>query len=199
METTANFARDRACIVDISGPATGNKPKAHVIIRYFEQYLDGSTRDIQVLSFDKPILNVFMHAGYTNLLMNFNYRGDQDLRMAWRLYMEYSKPENSVSYTPEEMESGFYMDGDRKKKVYFPMLEVILSPIGKESEYEIHGTNPAFVSLGPKDLHDQEICVMQFTFDSSWFHVIKDLEPVDMNRLRREAQDELVEETGQPI
>lgn len=196
MATKSKSEKDREYLVDISGPGVGNRPKAHVIIRYFEQYHDGTTKDIQVLSFEKPIVNIFAHAGYTNVMLDFHSRSDQDLRMAWSLYTEYSNPINSVSYLPEEMERGFYTENGTEKMVYFPMLEVILSPIGKESEYEIHGLNPAFITLAPANVQSQEPCVMQFTFDSSWFHIVDQLEPIDYSLLKMD--DSLDEDPNRP-
>lgn len=188
--------RDSERFKDISGYGPYNRPKAHVMLRYYEQYSDGTSTDLQVLTFDKPIISVFHHPGYVNICMDFSSVNDVDLRTTWDLLTAYSSPANNVSYLPEELESGFYTVNGIKKKVYFPLLELILSPIGKESEYEIHALNPAFFTLSTNSPLSFEPCVLQFTYDESWINVINELEYVDMNQLRDQVMHELAEERG---
>lgn len=194
MEQESQLSKTRRYLTDISGPNAGNRPKAHVVLRYFEQYHDGSTRDIDVLTINKPILTVFQHAGYTNVMMNFHNRTDMDLRMFWGLLSDYFKPSNSIDYLPEELESGYYTVNGKKEMVHFPMIELIISPIGRESEYEMHGLNPAFFTLAPESPMNPEPCVLQLTFDSSWFHIIDNLEPLDISQLRSEILHEMEQE-----
>ena len=188
------FPRDTERFVDISGPGVAGHPKAHVLFRQYEQYSDGTEVERQVLSFDKPILNVFKHAGYVNVYLDFGSIDDIDLRMVWGMLSDYSRAEQSVSYLPEELESGKYIDMDGEERlVYFPVIDLVISPIGRESEYQLHGYNPIFFTLGPKDLRG-EACVLQLTFNEEWFVVINDLEPVDYNLIHHEILQELGEE-----
>lgn len=186
--------KTRQFMKDISGPAPGNRPKAHVVLRYYEQYHDGSTREIDAITINKPILTVFQHAGYTNVLLDFRNRMDMDLRMFWNLLSKYFDPSNSVDYLPEELESGFYTVNGKQEMVYFPMIELVLSPIGREGEYEMHGLNPAFFTLAPASPLKPEPCVLQLTFDASWFQIIDNLEPLDPALLRSEIIHEMEQE-----
>lgn len=182
--------------VDISGVAPGNRPKAHVMFRYYEQYSDGSTRDIQVISIDKPIVSVFKHPGFVNVLLDFHQRTDMDLRMVWSMLTDYSNPINSIDYLPEELESGFYEENGEKKMVFFPLLELTLSPIGRENEFQMHGVNPAFFSLSSNSPVEIEPCVLQLTFPESWFIVDEELGHIDLNEMKRDIMDELSAEMG---
>lgn len=191
MSEMSELEKRRAYYSAISGTAPSNRPKAHVVLRHFEQYHDGKSREIDGLTIDKPIVTVFEHAGYVNVLLNFRRRTDMDLRMFWNLLSRYFNPMNSVSYLPEELESGFYMSNGKQKRVYFPMIELILSPIGKEGDFELHGLNPLFFNLGPADPSSEEPCVLQLTFDAGWFHVLDNLEPLDIGQLREEILHEM--------
>lgn len=188
------FVRDRARMVDISGAGVGGHPKAHVVLRYYEQYSDGTTMDLNHITMDKPILSVFKHAGYVNVSLDFGQREDMDLRMAWNMLTEYSKPINSVSYLPEEIESGYYTVDGLKKMVYFPMFEVVLSPIGKENEYEMRGINPLFFTLSPTNPMAPEPCVLQLTFSEDFFIILDNIEDYDLVMMKEEVQQELAEE-----
>lgn len=95
-----------------------------------------------MLTIDKPIINIFKHAGFVNVFLDFGSRDDMDLRVIWDVLTEYSRPANSVSYLPEELESGFYNTEDGPKMVYFPVLSLALSPIGREDSYMVHGYAP---------------------------------------------------------
>lgn len=186
--------RDTERFVDISGTGPAGRPKAHVLFRQYEQYSDGTEREIQTLSFVKPIINVFKHAGYVNVYLDFGSIDDVDLRIVWNMLSNFSRAEQSVSYLPEELESGKYLASDgRERMVYFPVIDLVLSPAGRESEYQLHGYNPAFFTLGPKDLRG-EACVLQLTFPEEWFVVINDLEPVDYSLINHEILQELGEE-----
>jgi len=196
MEANSHLQKMRKYFADISGPGVGNHPKAHVVIRYYEQYHDGTQRDIRVYSVDKPILTMFSNGPFIHVAMDYRYRDDMDLRMAWRLLADYRNPLNSVSYLQEEIEQGYYMEGNEKKMVYFPMLEVILSPIGREGEYEMHGLNPLLFNLSSSSPNSQELSVLQMTFDAGWFQVFDQLKPLDAAELRAEVEKEM-EEAGE--
>ena len=182
--------RDVERFVDISGAFPGSRPKAHVLIRCFDQFSNGEMRGQQEISFDKPLLNIFAHAGWTNLYMDFGSSDDMDLRMVWTLLTDYSDTAKSVRYTDAELDSGFYYDKDGEKQlVHFPMLHVVLSPIGKEDQYQMQGFNPVSFTLGPNEIKG-EPCVLQFTFTEDTFVVVNDLKPVDMSEIYHEVAEE---------
>ena len=191
MEATSQLQKMRKYFTEISGPGVGSHPKAHVVLRHYHQYHDGTQRDIQIYSVDKPILTVFTNGPFVYVAMNYRYHDDIDLRMAWRMLADYRDPLNSVSYLDEEVKSGYYMENGEKKMVHYPMLELILSPIGSEDKFEMHGLNPLMFNLGPASPTDPEICVLQLTFDAGWFQTFDNLQPLDAAQLRAELLHEM--------
>lgn len=186
----AGYPRDVERIVDISGPTVDGRTKAHVLLHYYDQYSDGTIKDIQIMSIDKPIVNIFKHSGFVNVYLDFGSRFDHDLKVMYDLLTEYKKPSNSVSYLPEELESGYYETPEGPKMVYFPVLNLALSPIGKEDVYMIHGYNPAFFTLAPSQIHG-DVCVIQFTFMEETFSVVNELKRVDPHQIQHEVMQEL--------
>lgn len=189
-DAVRSHSRDVERIVDISGTTPEGKPKAHVLLHYYEQYSDGTMKDIQTMTVDKPIVNIFKHAGFVNVFLDFGNSHDQDLKIMYDLLTEFQKPSNSVSYLPEELESGFYETPEGPKMVYFPILNLALSPIGKESSYMLHGYNPAFFTLAPSHIHGSP-CVIQFTFMEETFAVVNDLDRIDPAQVQAEVMAEL--------
>lgn len=183
-------SKDVERFIAISGSTPSGRPKAHVLLNYYEQYSDGTTKDIQILTMDKPIIEIFKHAGFVNVFLDFGNRADMDLRMLWDIVDEYKRPSNSVSYLPEEVDAGFYETPEGPKMVYFPVLDLALSPIGEEDSYMIHGYNPAFVTLAPSNSFG-EPCVVQFTFMEETFTVVDELERLDPEKLQSEISEEL--------
>lgn len=189
--------------LDISGPDQYGKPKAHIVLNHSIRYSDGSSDELQEISVSqKPIVNIFRHAGYVNVLLDFKTRNDRDLYLVWELLQEYSRPINGVAWLPEEIETGYYTDENGEQQmVYFPMLELALIPVGKETEYQLLGVNPLFFTLQPNG-PSGEPCVLQFTFLDSWFNVVeKSDNGVDLEAIRDEVMQELAFEQaiGQSI
>ena len=191
MEASSIRATER--YIEISGPDQYGRAKTHVVFTYSDRYSDGTSNILQEVTVSlKPIVSVFKHAGYVNVLLDFHYRGDADLAMVWNLLEEYQRPVNSVDWLPEELESGKYMDADGNERlIHFPMLELSLSLKGKELDFVITGMNPLFFTLqpnGPKG----EPCVLQLVFHEDWFFVTEDLgDSSDLNQLRDEVMQEL--------
>lgn len=174
-------------IIDISGVDKDNKTKAHMVLRHVETYSDGTTKEIESVVIIKPVVYVFKHAGYVNVRLDFGDPRDHDLWYIWQMLDRYSKPENSVSYLPEEIESGVYVDNDKRKRlVYYPTLHLTLSPIGNETSYQMVGFNPIFYTLQPQSPNGKPT-VLQFTFPEEWFLIVDKLDPVDMEALYQEV------------
>jgi len=174
-------------IIDISGVDKDNKTKAHVVLRHVETYSDGTTKEIESVVIIKPVVYVFKHAGYVNVRLDFGDPRDQDLWYIWQILDRYSKPENSVSYLPEEIESGVYIDNEKRKRlVYFPTLQLSLSPIGEETNYQMVGFNPIFYTLQPQSPNGKPT-VLQFTFPEEWFLIVDKIDPIDMETLYQEV------------
>lgn len=193
---TSTLPRDVERLIDISGSVGSGRPKAHMFLRHYVQYFDGSTRDIETAPIDKPIVNIFQHAGFVNVYLDFGRQSDMDLKVVWDIIQAFTDVRNSVSYLPEELQSGVYMTESGPKMVYYPVLELILSPIGREDEYAIHGYNPAFVTLAPNGPNG-EICVLQLTFPEETFSVVNHPYEMDPSRIQAEIKEELeAEERG---
>ena len=179
--------------VEISGPDAFGKPKANIVLNYSDRFSDGTSHTLQELTIlQKPIVSVFRHAGYVNVLLDFKYPESQDLYLTWQLLQEYSQPINGVCWLPEELESGYFIDLDGQQQlIYFPMLELGITPVGKEKEFQLIGLNPLFFTLQPNGLSGTP-CVIQFTFPEAWFHVVEDLSSdIDLNLIRDEVMEEL--------
>jgi len=190
-------ARDR--FIQVSGTDQFGKPKTHVIFTFSERYSDGSSKVLQEVSVSKkPILSVFSNEGFVDVTMDFRSRDDVDLNLALQLIGEYQRPINSVDWLPEEIEQDFYIGEDGEQHLlYWPVLEVAISPLNKELEFMLTGINPPFFTLQPSmTTHPSgssfEPCVLHFTFLQDWFTVSEDLhEHVDLDAMREEVIQEL--------
>lgn len=186
--------------IDISGLDEYSRPKAHVALTYGNHYSDGQIQVKQELFLPvKPVVHVFKHAGFVNVMLDFLSTDDGDLAMAWDLVSNYSRPENSVDWSFEELDSRVYIDKTGKEHpIHFPMLELVLSPIGREVEYQFHGTNPAFYTLQPNGPKGGP-CVLQLTFTADCFTLVDDIEPIDIDTIRNEVMEELGFDMGAGI
>lgn len=189
--------RDIEYFNDISGVNAAGRTKAILNLRWYEKNSDGTETEIREINVQKPVAYIMKRAGYVNLFLNFMRRIDVDLQNCWDLIMDYFNPANSVSYTEEEYETGVMCseDGAPERLVYFPLLEVRLSPIGRETEYIIIGVNPASVSLAAPD-PSGEPCVLQMVFEEDFFIAETDIEQLDMELLKREIMAELQDGTA---
>lgn len=178
---------------EISGLDEYSRPKAQVALAYGKCYNDGEFQVKQELILPrKPVVYVFKHAGFVNVMLDFLSNTDGDLRMAWDLVQNYSQPKNSVDWSMEELDNGFYIDASGKEqKIYFPMLELVLSPVGREEEFQFQGRNPAFYTLQPNNPTGGP-CVLQFTFTEDWFVLIEEgIDHVDIDTIRNEIMEEM--------
>ena len=174
-------------IIDISGTGQDKKTKAHVILRHVDTYSDGTTKEIDSAVIIKPVVYVFKQAGYVTVRLDFGDPRDHDLWLFWQILERYSRPENSVSYLPEEIASGVYIDNEKRKRlVYYPTIHLTLSPIGKETDYQMVGFNPIFYTLQPQAPNGKPT-VLQFTFPEEWFLIVDKLDPIDMEAMYQEV------------
>ena len=141
--------REASYFTAISGANTYGRPKARVLIRYCTLYSDGTEIEHQAILVEKPILSVFKHPLFVNVHMDFDQAIDQDLREIWEMLESYRSPLNSVSYSPEELESGYYTDESGEHLVYFPTIDITISPINSEKEYAMSAINPALHTAAP--------------------------------------------------
>lgn len=191
----SSVVRELDCFADISGRDDYGRPKARIQMRYYTYFSDGREEEHQVVMVEKPILSVFKHINYithesfVNVRMDFDQAIDQDLREIWLMLDEHSSPVNSVDYTPEERESGFYTDAQGQHLVYYPTIELLISPVNQEGRYAMIGVDPAFYTLDPKEPGGQP-CVLQLTFPESGFLIVEPV-PLDPEKIQREALQEL--------
>ena len=182
-------------IVDISGENAQKKSKAHTFIKSYEFFpVDGTEKVLMELEFVKPIVKVFHQIGYYHVFLDFGSANDMDLRMTYDLVSRFKQPENSVSWLAEEYEKGTYIDKDgRERKVYYPMLSLSLIPIGKETEYQMHGYNPILFDLTAGDIKGTP-SVMHFVFDENTFEIRDKKVEFSMREIQEEAEAELERE-----
>lgn len=181
--------RESSYFAAISGASNNGRPKARILMRYCTLYSDGTEIEHQAILVEKPILSVFKHPLFVNVHMDFDQAIDQDLREIWEMLESYRNPLNSVSYSPEELESGYYTDESGEHLVYFPTIDVTISPINSEKEYALSGINPALHTLQPRD-PSGEPCVLQLVFPEDCFSVVTDL-TLNLEEIQREALSEL--------
>lgn len=185
-------AKDR--YIELSGPDDYGRPKAHVVLSYLNQYSDGTSTILHTLTIPrKPIVNIFCHDDHVNVTLDFLSPRDADLAMVWQLLETYSRPINSVDWLPEELESGIYTDEEgNERMVFFPMLQLTLSPINREMEFGITGLSPLFFTLQPNG-PSGEPCVLQLTFNRELFFVTESdqIEGVNAEQLRQEVAEEM--------
>ncbi len=184
--------RDIDFFNDISGTNGAGHSKATINLRWYEKNSDGTETEIREMVVQKPVVHIIKRPGYVNVFLDFSRRIDVDLNNAWTLISDYFSPLNSVSYTDEELESGIFNanDGRGDRMVYYPLLEVRMSPTGRETDYIIIGLNPVCANVTPKAV-DGEPCVIQLAFDEAFFVVNSDLEPIDIEDIRRELIEEI--------
>lgn len=188
-EESVKELRDIDYFKDISGTTINGRTKAHVTLRWYEKNSDGSETPIREVSSQKAVVHIIKRPGYINLYLDFGRRIDVDLHNTFNVIQEFFNPLNSVSYTEEEYENGIFNDGTQDRLVYFPMLSVYLSPVGKETEYIIIGANPACAHLTCRDVSG-EPCVIVMTFEEGWF-IVDTPDQIDMNELQREVMESM--------
>ncbi len=192
---SASRERELDCYADISGKNEHGRPKARIQMRYYTLFSDGREEEHQSILVEKPILSVFKHMnfinlqGYVNVRMDFDQAIDQDLREIWQMLDEHSSPMNSVTYSPEERESGYYTDASGNHLVYYPTIELLISPIHDTKRYAMIGVDPAFYTLDPKEPGGKP-CVLQLTFPEESFSVVEPTLP-DLEEIQAEALQEL--------
>jgi len=81
--------------------------------------------------------------------------------------------------------------------IFYPMLELAISPVQKETEFMILGMNPLTFTLAPNNPKSREACVLQFTFAEEWFHVSENLN-VDLYEIHQEVMNEIEAEMMTP-
>lgn len=185
-------AKDR--YIELSGPDEYGRAKTHVALTYLNQFSDGTSTILQELTISrKPIVNIFCHDDYVNVTLDFLSPRDADLAMVWQLLEAYSRPINSVDWLPEELESGIYIDEEgNERMVFFPMLQLTLSPFNREMEFGITGMSPLSFTLQPNG-PSGEPCVLQLTFNRELFFVTESdqIKGVDTEQLRQEVAEEM--------
>jgi len=186
---TKSTAKER--FMSISGTDRSGRPKADVFFRHYLHYSDGTMKEIEEIQMRKPIVNIFCSAGYVNLFLDFHSRTDADLALAHSCLMRYMSTSNSVLYDREEVEQGYYFNpAGEEELVYFPILEVALSPIGHETEYMIHGYRPAFFGMFHGDGPANEPTGLQLVFKDNLFILNESIDPLDLASVQNQAVEE---------
>lgn len=185
--------RDIDFFNDISGTNAAGRTKAIVSLRWFEKNSDNTETEIrEIPMLQKPIVQISKHLGYVKLYLDFGRRIDVDFNNMYNMIMDFFSPLNSVSYTMEELETGVFNNGDGTpdRLVYYPLLQIMLSPIGKETDYLIMGMNPFYFGVCPRDLSG-EPTMIQMVFEDHWFVVDSKIDKIDVEEMKREVIEEI--------
>ena len=185
MESIPKIRLDLQRVKDICGATADGRPKAHIVMRYYDLYSNGYEQVHDVYELTKPVVNIFMSANDVDVRLYFESPRDQDLKAIWDIFERCRDASNSVWYTPEEVEAGTTEDG---RLVYFPTIDISFLPIGKETEYQIIGYNPFFPTLEPLSPASQFPSVLHFLIHEEAFIVVDDLEPVSIDEIVAEAE-----------
>jgi len=198
-EEKTSIAREKSRYIEVSGTDEYGHSKAHVILSYIQKFSDGTDNTLQEITISrKVIVSIFRHADAVNVWLDFRSENDADLNITWNLLQEYARPENSIDWTEEEMERGTYIGEDGNEyMIFYPMLELAISPVQKETEFMILGMNPLTFTLAPNNPKSREACVLQFTFAEEWFHVSENLN-VDLYEIHQEVMNEIEAEMMTP-
>ncbi len=179
--------RDADRFKEISGADSSGRTKCEIFFRHYLQYSDGTTKEVEELHIRKPVINIFSAGGYVNVFLNFFRRTDEDLRMAWNLVTNYMNPANSAVFLPEEIEQGYYVSAEGNEElVYYPFLELAISPLGHEKEYMIHGYRPLLYCLVGES-PEKDLTIMQLVFKDNLFIVNKEIGAIDRMAVQQEA------------
>ena len=175
---------------EISGMDSSGRTKCEIFLRHYLMYSDGTTKEVEEVHIRKPIVYIFAAGGYVNVFLDFFRRTDDDLRLAWSVVQNYMNPANSAFFLPEEVEQGYYITEDgRQELVYYPFLELAISPLGHEQEYMIHGYRPLlYANVSPAP--DKDLTVLQLVFKDNLFIVDEEVGEIDRYSVQQEALNE---------
>lgn len=151
----------------VCGETPTGRPKATMMLSFYNYYSDDTRAEIgEPIILTKPIVHVFSRFGLINIYLDFKSGRDNDLRYVWQKLQDYFHPSNSVSYLPEELESGFYETEKGRQRVFFPTMDLILSPVGKENEIVILAHNPVIYNILPNEQGENCVIQLAFTLDT---------------------------------
>lgn len=157
-------------IRDISGADSRGNGKARVLLRIYEMYQDKTEgREIERLEFIKPVVSVMHSLGKFHVSIDFLDMENADLIKTFELYQRYVDLLSFATFLPEEVENGYYKDiRGNMHKIYYPMFSMTLTPLDKESAFEMTGYYPDEPVYTPSKLKSMPT-MLQFTFDEETF------------------------------
>jgi len=174
----------------ISGADRSGRTKCELFLRHYLHYSDGTTKEVEEVHVHKPVAHIFSSGGYVNVFLDFGRRTDEDLRIVWDILDRYMQSSNGVSFLPEEIEQGYYRNDEGEQAlVYFPIMELVLSPLGHELEYMIHGYRPLLYTLAAT-APDKDLTVLHLVFKDNLFVVDEQILQPDPIRVQEEALNE---------
>ena len=163
-------------ILAASGSIDGNTKCAIGLFHEIWNVDTDETSTLQQINIEKPIVNIFKHANYTQVDLVFKSKFDADLRNIWDMLTRFCETENSIDDDTTEL----------------PVIVLSIFPHELNGLYYILATNPIFYTLQPEDASGDP-CVIRLVFDNDDFIVIKDNEEA-INELKQEISNELERE-----
>lgn len=160
-------------IMAASGSIDG-KTKSAIGLFHEIWHTNGDTTPVQQISLEKPVVNIFRHAGYVQVDLVFISKFDADLRNIWDMLTRFCEPENSMDDETDEM----------------PTIVLAIYPTEFEGKYYILATNPIFFTLQPEDASGDP-CVIRLIFDEEEFTVFEEDDEDVMEEIMNEITEEL--------
>lgn len=111
--------------------------------------------EVANLHIDKPILKAHMHLDYVIIDFEFQSNSDHDLAHMWYFLENFTKIENSIDFSDEELERGIYFADDKECPVKIPVLIFNIVPKKYNGKYSLTAFNPIFHTLQPKYPKDE--------------------------------------------
>lgn len=140
-------------IQEASGKDEMGFPKSGIGLFYEKWKEDGTSKTIQEVISETPVVEIFQSELYTQVDLMFSSIESVDLRMAWDLLETYSSPENS------------YSDDDTE----FPAIVLSIAPKKFDGDYYFLATQPIMYTLQPENVKKNEPTVIRIIFDNQNF------------------------------
>lgn len=182
--------RPQQRLMEISGADRLGKTKATCFLRSYLHYSDGTTKEVEEMQLNKPIVNIFASGGFVNVFLEFGRRTDEELNLAFDMITRYMSASNSAVFLPDEVAQGYFInEAGEDELVYYPILELAISPLGHEREYMIHGYRPLLYGMvGPTPTSD--LTTLQIVFKDNLFIVDEHAGSIDYAAVERDAMEE---------
>jgi hypothetical protein len=131
--TDINSTKD--LMISASGRDDYGMPKASIGITHERWGINGDVTTVVEDSYNNPVVNIFKHAGYVQVDLDFGSKFDVNLKLCWNILENFCEAANSVDDEATEI----------------PTIVLTIIPNEFEGKYYMLGVNPIFHTLQPKN------------------------------------------------